>query len=182
MHTGQYWGGVAGPGWGLGGGVGKGLARVGGHPQVCLPCRAGAHQPFHTPYCVCKMSCGNSSYRRKKPMEPKATPHRAACKRWGVVGGAQRDCGLSETRVVCTDRRRGGGRRWGRARTSDGPVEETPGRAWAHVRARQVRGCVQQRERDASGKRVARAAPRTGRTLAVVGGEHAPERRASRWA
>ena len=111
MHTGQYWGGVAGPGWGLGGGVGKGLARVGGHPQVCLPCRAGAHQPFHTPYCVCKMSCGNSSYRRKKPMEPKATPHRAACKRWGVVGGAQRDCGLSETRVVCTDRRRveGGG-------------------------------------------------------------------------
>ena len=33
-------------------------------------------------------------------MEPKATPHRAACKRWGVVGGGAGCGGLSETRGV----------------------------------------------------------------------------------
>ena len=145
---------------------------------------AGAHQPGQMPYCVCMMSWGSSSYSRKKPMEPKATPHRAACKRWGVVGGGAGCGGLSETRLVCTGRRRGGGRRWGRARAGDGPVDETPGRAWANVRARQARqvgSCVRQRERDDSGKRAARAAPRTRRTLAVVGGGHAPESRASTW-
>eukprot|EP00964_Phaeocystis_antarctica_P110854 scaffold75191_cov48-Phaeocystis_antarctica.AAC.2 len=122
------------------------------------------------PYCVCMMSWGSSSYSRKKPMEPKATPHRAACKRWGVVGGGAGCAGLSETRLVCTGRRRGGGRRWGRARAGDGPVDETPGRAWANVCARQVGSCVRQRERDASGKRAARAAPRTRRALYIVEG------------
>ena len=56
-----------------------------GWAQSCLPWRAGAHQPFQTPYCVCKISCGKSSYRRKKPIDPMATPQRAACVKWGGV-------------------------------------------------------------------------------------------------
>lgn len=33
-------------------------------------------------------------------MEPKATPHRAACKRWGMVGGGAGRGGLSNARGV----------------------------------------------------------------------------------
>ena len=56
-----------------------------GWAQVCLPWRAGAHQPLQLPYCVCKISCGKSSYKRKKPIDPMATPQRAACMKWGRV-------------------------------------------------------------------------------------------------
>lgn len=45
-----------------------------------------AHQPFQTPYCVCRMSCGRSSYRRKNPMDPMAMPQRPACNVWAVRG------------------------------------------------------------------------------------------------
>ena len=102
-------------------------------------------------------------------MEPKATPHRAACKRWGMVGGGAGRGGLSNARGV-HELSAGWRAEWGRARAGDGPVDETPGRAWANVRGLMCAGSfVRQRERNASGKRAA-PGPRTGRTLAVVGG------------
>ena len=88
-----------------------------GWAQVCLPWRAGAHQPLQLPYCVCKISCGKSSYKRKKPIDPMATPQRAACMKWGRVRRmVERERGTHMASM-------GGGRtrrRW---------VEEAPGRA-----------------------------------------------------
>jgi len=156
--------GVAGSVWGLGGGVGTSVSAVACWRAPAPPIAVLRLQDELRQVLVQEEEADRSDGNAP----PRGLPHE--------VGLGEAD-GLNESEVR-TERRwvedEGGAsssRRWARGGGARACV------GYVHVHAQQL--CVQ-RERDASG---IRAAPAHGAHARVVGGgDHAPERRASRWA